>query len=488
MTKHDLTTRSGLDQWIKDHSLTVLREGPWNSGDYRWIIECPWNPSHTDNAAYIVRFTNGAIGAGCHHNSCQGKRWSDLRDAIEPGWRDRFAASTPPHDSSVTPPEPIPLWGFDKPAPLPWIVSGLLPKGFIALLAADGGTGKSYLAIYLAIMICLGCSFLGLATLRGRVLYVDYELDEDEQKRRVWRVLAGLGLTTKDPRLKDRFYYHRPIPLLSCDAGHDEVLHIVRSCNIDLVILDSLTIGLGADATSQQDVTRILQRFRDWGTVFAIDHISGQAARGNQSRARPFGSVFKRNIARATFTLAQADAGGHLLTSDKNNFGPQQDLLCYALDFSEDNEHVVFRRLDHTDDEMAGAMQHMKTHEITLLAVKSIYRLKGSGVTPEDVVAWRDDHDAAGSVKAGTVRNHFTVLNHSGKIELCGDGTALPAVVLQSLPDSIHDTPPSPFQKQPKQHQNAHSRFTPPIETVNRESSKNSVPVDFDFEDDEAPF
>ena len=66
-----------------------------------------------------------------------------------------------------------------------------------------------------------------------------------------------------------------------------------------------------------------MQRFKDWGAVFAIDHISGLAARGNQSKARPFGSVFKRNIARATFTLARIDAGGRLLTADKNNFGPQ---------------------------------------------------------------------------------------------------------------------------------------------------------------------
>ncbi len=220
-------------------------------------------------------------------------------------------------------PQPVPLWGFENPPPLLWIVAGFLPQGFITLLTADGGVGKSFLAIYLAIMVCLGCPFLGLGTLRGRVLYVDYDLDEDEQKLRVWRVLAGLNMTPDDPGLVGQFYYYRPRHSLSSEAGHDEVVSIIREHEISLVILDSLTIGLGADATSQQDVTRIMQRFKDWGTVFAIDHISGLAARGNQSKARPFGSVFKRNIARATFTLARADVGGCLLTADKNNFGPQ---------------------------------------------------------------------------------------------------------------------------------------------------------------------
>ena len=397
-----------------------------------------------------------------------------------PGSQSSEMSSVEGREEPAEGPQPVPLWGFEKPPPLLWIVAGFVPQGFITLLAADGGVGKSYLAIYLAIMVCLGHPFLGLGTRRGRVLYVDYELDEDEQKRRVWRVLSGLDLTPDDPRLVGRFYYYRPRHALSSEAGHDEVVGIIRKHDISLVILDSLSIGMGADATSQQDVTRIMQRFKDWGTVFAIDHISGQAARGNQSKARPFGSVFKRNIARATFTLARADAGGHLLTADKNNFGPQHDLLCYGLDFLDEGERVCFRRLDQADEEMAGAMQHMSTHEITLLAVKSIYQDTGAAVSPDEVVAWRGDCDEAGGVKAGTVRNHFTVLKKRGKVELMGDGKVVPAIH-----DFIHDGPGDGSANRPKQPENGHSRFTIPIDIVNRESGPagDGIPVDFEFDD-----
>ncbi len=51
MTAHDLTTRAGLDQWINNHGLTVIREGAWDRGDYRWIIECPFNEAPADTAA-----------------------------------------------------------------------------------------------------------------------------------------------------------------------------------------------------------------------------------------------------------------------------------------------------------------------------------------------------------------------------------------------------------------------------------------------------
>ena len=390
-----------------------------------------------------------------------------LRQAIQVAVRYEPEETTDRHADYPT---PVPLWGFEKPPPLLWMVAGFLPRGFVTLLAADGGTGKSYLAIYLAITLCLGRSFLGLATMRGRVLYVDYELDEDEQKRRVWRVLAGLGMTPADPNLAGRFYYYRPRGPLSSNAGHDEVVKIIREHKISLVILDSLTIGLGADATSQQDVTQIMQRFREWGTVFAIDHISGQAARGNQSRARPFGSIFKRNIARSTFTLARAEAGGHLLTSDKSNFGPQQDLLCYAIDFLDDGERVAFRRLDHADEEMTGAMRHMTTHEVTLLAIKSVHREAGTGVSVGEVVAWREEYNEAGSVKAGTVRNHFTVLRQRGQIELLGDGTAVPAKAAYTAPDVVHDGSEEAVRDPSAQRENGPSRFTVSTGTMNRES------------------
>ena len=78
-----------LDTWIRNQGIEVKREGLWQQGGYRWVLEkCPWN-GHTDNAAYIVRLPNGAIAAGCQHDSCQGFGWRDLREHFEPGYRER---------------------------------------------------------------------------------------------------------------------------------------------------------------------------------------------------------------------------------------------------------------------------------------------------------------------------------------------------------------------------------------------------------------
>ena len=166
-----------------------------------------------------------------------------------------------------------------------------------------------------------------------------------------------------------------------------------------------------------------MQRFQELGTVLAIDHVSKAVSRGNMSKATPFRSVFKRNIARSTFNLAPTDGGGLVLTADKSNFGPKQDLLCYSCDFVEDK--VFFRQHELTDEVMVGALQHLSTYDATFLAISEVYKEKGDRVTPEDVVNWRTNHDDIRSVSPGTIRNHFTKLKLSGKIRI-DDGCAIP--------------------------------------------------------------
>ena len=89
------TAGSGLNagQYLGRHGLAVHRSSPWQGGG-KWVLEvCPFDTTHVDGAAFVVQFGNGAVAAGCHHNGCAGKGWHDLRDAVEPGWRDRAGAS-----------------------------------------------------------------------------------------------------------------------------------------------------------------------------------------------------------------------------------------------------------------------------------------------------------------------------------------------------------------------------------------------------------
>jgi putative DNA primase/helicase len=82
-------TTFDLEAWITRMGLTVVATKPWEGG-HLWILDaCFWNPEHTNKAAFIGRHASGAIFARCLHNSCAGKGWHDLRDALEPGWREK---------------------------------------------------------------------------------------------------------------------------------------------------------------------------------------------------------------------------------------------------------------------------------------------------------------------------------------------------------------------------------------------------------------
>ena len=84
-----------LEEWIAKRDIPILYHGTWNGGD-KWVLaRCLWNHEHSDKSAYILRFPNGAIAAGCHHNGCQGLGWPELREVVEPGYRERRAGQRP---------------------------------------------------------------------------------------------------------------------------------------------------------------------------------------------------------------------------------------------------------------------------------------------------------------------------------------------------------------------------------------------------------
>jgi len=85
--------RIDVDTYLREHSIAVLHDEPYRcsrGSGHRWVLErCVWNPEHTDKSAWVIQWDNGAVAAGCAHNSCRGNGWHQLRDAVEPGWRDR---------------------------------------------------------------------------------------------------------------------------------------------------------------------------------------------------------------------------------------------------------------------------------------------------------------------------------------------------------------------------------------------------------------
>lgn len=82
------------------------------------------------------------------------------------------------------------------PPPRRWLLVDCLPLGKVGLLVAPGGTGKSQLALQLAIAVATGGSLADWWQVgeKGRVLALFAEEDEEELHRRVWTKLRD-GMT-----------------------------------------------------------------------------------------------------------------------------------------------------------------------------------------------------------------------------------------------------------------------------------------------------
>jgi P4 family phage/plasmid primase-like protien len=90
-----------LEQWLSSHGLDVVKRKTAHGGGEMYILEkCPWDSSHVDRSAWAVQFPSGAIAAGCHHDGCSGKGWSDLRRLYEP--------NLPPKKEIIPPAQPKP--------------------------------------------------------------------------------------------------------------------------------------------------------------------------------------------------------------------------------------------------------------------------------------------------------------------------------------------------------------------------------------------
>jgi len=72
-----------LRDWLNTYGIGY-EEKPYSGGSLFVLDECPFSSAHKDGA-YAIQFPNGAIFAGCHHNSCgsSSQRWPELREKFE---------------------------------------------------------------------------------------------------------------------------------------------------------------------------------------------------------------------------------------------------------------------------------------------------------------------------------------------------------------------------------------------------------------------
>jgi len=306
--------------------------------------------------------------------------------------------------------EVVRLGEVERPGPRRYVVDGLIPMGYPTLWHGDGGVAKSMLALSLGVSVAgERVAWLGRALEHGPVLYLDFELEAEEQARRVWQLCQGVGL--KEPPA-DLFY-------LSA-VGHttrDALQTALRACEtraVTLLVVDSLGPALQGDAEAARDVIGFFREtidpFRALGVgVLIIDHQAKLQAGESYQRKGAFGSVYKANLARSVIQAEAAERGEGTLSlrirQKKHNFGPLADPFGVKLAFSEESVSLEAVELD--PSQMA--------EEATLTAPERIkLSLQDGPLYPSEIA------EATG-VPVKTVKNSLTGLRKQGTVESTGE-------------------------------------------------------------------
>jgi hypothetical protein len=323
-------------------------------------------------------------------------------------------------------PEAVRFSDIEVPGPRRYLLKDLVLAAYVTLLYGDGGVAKSLLALALAVAVS-GASehWLGRWVENCPVLYLDFELDAEEQARRADQLCRGYGLDTP------------PEGLLYMSAlGHtakDAFASAREACKehgVGLMVVDSLGPALQGDAEAARDVIGFFQKyvepFRAEGVaILIIDHQSRlQAGQSYQSKGA-FGSVFKTNLARSVIQAQATERGEGTLTvrlrQKKHNFGPLAEPFGVKLSFSE--EAVSLEAVELDASELA--------EEATLNATDRVMLALESG----PAYPWEIAENTGLAIK--TVKNALTGLRKQEIVEPTGEIVSRTERVRLSVPASL---------------------------------------------------
>lgn len=77
-----------IEDWMRAHGLRYTPKA--GDGYTKYVLDnCPFDPNHKAPDSMILKQPSGAIGFKCLHDSCQDKRWQDVRVLFEPDAYDK---------------------------------------------------------------------------------------------------------------------------------------------------------------------------------------------------------------------------------------------------------------------------------------------------------------------------------------------------------------------------------------------------------------
>jgi RecA-family ATPase len=154
-----------------------------------------------------------------------------------------------------------------------WVIEGLLPRPGLTMLLGPPKSGKTFLALQVALAVAGGTPFAGRAVTRTRVLYLQFDASDADWQMMIRGVAAHVAI----PR--DIYTIHPDDMLYGLNLlyhPHYQYLdEAIRTCDPGLVIIDVLREIHNADeddSTEQKVVGDALTRLTEGRACLLLHH------------------------------------------------------------------------------------------------------------------------------------------------------------------------------------------------------------------------
>ena len=208
---------------------------------------------------------------------------------------------------------------------------GLLPAGYVVVLAGDAGIGKTFWTVDTLCHIAAGRERSGFATIQARVGLLELECDEGDLKPRIVACLDGLGIAPTDPVCQNFIVRCYPKRLNVLKDGNDKLVeNFIRDMDLKVLAIDSLERTHGG--RENDDIIPLIDKLNEiaacTGCVILLLHHSSKATDNkNDTRSDHLkavrGSTVVTAVAKTVMHLygCKRDPAYTVLSWGKTNFG-----------------------------------------------------------------------------------------------------------------------------------------------------------------------